>query len=259
MKTLVLTSPSSTKPPFGPELNSVEFTGTRGGLYERIPLPKERFPDKELDKTVDNLSEFPMGSCSVSNFEDALTRAYCQSPYARERRPKNLVKSITRYREKQQFRHEYLVVEIDNHNGGSTSLKLESAQNQNAAIDVIEVFDDHRKHKEADSRKVVFSNNDFTLHDLSMIARVVHELRMIYPQQAVQSFWFIATVAKVAVSLYGPISAGQSPINIFGFGDQLRGANIQASADTALPLFEKLKDTNEKLVITFLHCQLHYR
>lgn len=196
----------------------------------------------------DNLNEFPLSSCDVRNFERALTLAYCQSPYARERRPKNLVQSISRHMERE-LQHQYLVVKIKNHDDGFTSLKLEHAPNQSfrdiptfvsnyAAMDVIEVFDDHGKGKEVIFLEVLFTN-DFTLHDLSMIARTVHEVGAKIPWT--ESSWFVATVAKVAVLLYNPTDAGQSMVDRSIFA-----------------LFEKLKDANEQLVILFSRCQLHH-
>lgn len=113
--------------------------------------------------------------------------------------------------------------------------------------DVVEVFDGHEKHKEADSlREVLFTNSDFTLHDLSMIAKVVHELDVKY--QAAQSSWFVATIVAVAMSLYGQI-----PDNL----DQFWGTNVKRSVDAALPLFQQTKGFSERLVTLFPFCQLH--
>lgn len=115
--------------------------------------------------------------------------------------------------------------------------------------DVIELFDGHGKHKEVDSlREVPFTNSDFTLYNLSMIASVVHELHVKYPLQAVQGSWFVATIVAVAMSLYG-----QVPGNL----DQFWGTDVKHSVDAALPLFQQMKSCNEQMVIPFPLCQVY--
>jgi len=76
------------------------------------------------------LTEFPVGPREICDFERNLTSIYRTSAFARERRLKNVIQSITWCKDKSGLQHEYLVIQIRNHkDDGSTYLKLERTRN----------------------------------------------------------------------------------------------------------------------------------
>jgi len=125
-------------------------------------------------------------------------------------------------------------------------------------MDIIKVLDNHDgkvRVMDEDLQEILFANNDFTLHDLSMIAKVVHDVRANYHLKGAQCYWFVATIVGVAMSLYkwtlverSPTSSELGKIYGISFLDVFWGANVEDSVGAAIPLFKKLQAANEELI-----------
>lgn len=267
--------------------------------------------------TDDNTTDFPPGPLEVSHYEHFLTCVYCALSTARERKDKNLVKSIFVCKEGSGPRHEYFVVKVRNHNKGYTHLKLErtrdhnpssssssllSAPNQSEpesgpdvnaaaveprkpqssvqkitlspspsspslrksksyfgaypAVDNIEPFDDLDQLKEDMVYEEVLGDDlKFTLYELSMVAKVVHDVRSKYHLQSAQCYWFVATVLQVVNLACGEVLGKNVPKNSLGtcLGvTPLGTTTIMECAIEAFSNFQSLKSTNDRKAIELI-------
>jgi len=117
-----------------------------------------------------------------------------------------------------------------------------------APMDIIRVFGNLGNVEDVKSHEILFVNKDvtFTLHALSMIAKVVQDVRAKYPVEGAKYYWFAAVVAGVAKCLYQLNSdSGESRDNSL---DDFWGSNVNDSVNDAIKLFGQLKDTNERLI-----------